>query len=240
MKVCKIDGCGKRVAGRGWCQMHYRRWSKYGDPRPDLPPQRVKPQGPCTVDGCTQDQKIKGLCGKHYQRTLKYGDPNYVTQIRDDNVARFWAYADTSGGDEACWPWRTADKNGYGAIFVNGSAKSSMLVHRFAYELLVGPIPEGLVIDHTCHKPTECDLGTDCPHRRCCNPRHLEPVSTAENNHRGNTWSGRNVRKTHCPQGHPYDDENTRMQGGVRVCIACSRARTLEHYHRTKGNRNAS
>lgn len=214
--------------------MHYRRWSKYGDPRPDLPPQRVRQDGQCTAEGCLNDQETKGLCNKHYQRLQKHGDPEHVSAIRNDNVARFRAYADTSGGEDACWPWHSADKHGYGTIYINGAEKRYMLVHRFAYELLVGAIPEGLVIDHTCHKAAQCDLGDRCPHRRCCNPRHLEPVSTAENNHRGNTWSGRNARKTECPQGHPYNDENTYWYNGNRICRECARVRTLAHYHRTK------
>lgn len=236
MKICKIEGCGKRVGGRGWCQMHYRRWQKFGDPMPDVPPKRTKPEGPCRADGCSIGQVTMGYCNKHYQRLMKHGDVNHVSQIRSDNVARFWAYTDTSGGEDACWPWHSPDKNGYGSIFLNNSEKRYMLAHRFAYELLVGPIPEGLVIDHTCHRPTECDLGTSCPHRRCCNPRHLEAVTTAVNNHRGNTWSGRNIRKTHCPQGHPYDEENTRRFNGVRVCRTCANAKTLVNYYK---NRNS-
>jgi len=236
VKICQIEGCEKRVAGRGWCQMHYKRWSKFGDPMPDVAPQRTKQegQGPCKAENCSRDRSVKGYCSKHYQRLLKHGDAEHVSQIRDDNVARFWAYADTSGGDDACWPWHSTDRNGYGSMFLNGEGRRSVLAHRFAYELLVGPIPEGLVIDHTCHRPSECDLASSCPHRRCCNPRHLEAVETVVNNHRGNTWSGRNVRKTHCPQGHPYDDENTFERNGVRTCRTCARARTLAHYHRTK------
>lgn len=214
--------------------MHYRRWRKTGDPGAGTPPQRTRQEGPCNAQDCEEPKKIKGFCNKHYQRFLKNGDADRTSQIRNDNVKRFWSYVDTSGGHDACWPWHTAAKNGYGSIYVNGRTKSNVLAHRFAYELLVGPIPDGLVIDHTCHKPDECNLGNECPHRRCCNPRHLEPVSTAENNHRGNTWSGRNLRKTQCPQGHPYDEENTRRLGSYRVCRECARTRTLAHYHQTK------
>ncbi|WP_329114539.1 HNH endonuclease signature motif containing protein [Streptomyces sp. NBC_01353] len=109
---------------------------------------------------------------------------------------------------------------GYGQISVNGSQK---LAHRAIYELTVGPIPEGMELDHICHnRDSSCVGGTSCRHRRCINVDHLEPVTGAENTRRGRTWAI-NGTKTHCPQGHPYDDENTHRYGGRRYCRACNR-----------------
>lgn len=112
--------------------------------------------------------------------------------------------------ESGCWEWTAAHhpKQGYGWFKTNGRM---VVAHRFAYEALVGPIPEGLVIDHLCRNP------------RCVNPSHLEPVTTAENVRRGR-HPGR--EKTHCPHGHPYDAENTRYtKEGHRQCRACYRAR---------------
>jgi hypothetical protein len=80
--------------------------------------------------------------------------------------------------DFGCWMWRGKTHRGYGSI-------AGLGVHRVAYESLVGPVPDGLVIDHTCHNPETCVNGERCPHRRCANPLHMEPVTPYENWKRG-------------------------------------------------------
>lgn len=128
-----------------------------------------------------------------------------------DSVTRFWAKVDTSAGPDACWPWTGEINNGgYGNFKIGGR---KLYAHRVGYELLVGPIPAGLHIDHLCRN------------RRCQNARHMEPVTNAENARRGE--AGINHRsKTHCPQGHPYDEANTYVEPrgggrGSRKCRAC-------------------
>jgi hypothetical protein len=92
-----------------------------------------------------------------------------------------------------------------------------MKAHRFAYELLVGPIPDGLALDHLC-------LTTGC-----VNPAHLEPVTVAENSRRAAAHYHANRAKTHCIHGHPFDGENTyvHMTRGrpARGCKTCDRER---------------
>ncbi|NXY96413.1 HNH endonuclease [Streptomyces sp. BR123] len=114
----------------------------------------------------------------------------------------------------------TLTRMGYGLISVDGTQK---LAHRAIYELVIGPIPEGLFIDHTCHnRDQSCMGGPTCLHRRCVNVDHLEPVSGAENTRRGKSWAI-NGAKTHCPAGHPYDEHNTHVYDGRRYCRACNR-----------------
>ena len=115
-----------------------------------------------------------------------------------------------------CWLWTGhALKGGYRQINVKGR---TMLAHRWAYELLVGPIPDGLTLDHLCRNPS------------CVNPRHLEPVTMRENNLRGLGVSGVNARKTHCKHGHPYDERNTyKMPNGGRDCRVCINARSKKY-----------
>lgn len=119
-----------------------------------------------------------------------------------------------------CWNYtgsRTA--GGYGMI---RERRRPIYVHRLMYEALVGPIPEGLQIDHLCRN------------RACCRPSHLEPVTNAVNGLRGESLPAQNARKTHCPQGHPYDEANT-LQGRSRRgrhCRTCNRERGRASYIR--------
>ena len=130
---------------------------------------------------------------------------------------RFWPKVNKT---ETCWLWTAGcGSDGYGRLYVAGR---HVLAHRFAYELLVGPIPEGLQIDHLCRV------------RLCVNPAHMEPVTQQENIRRGE--SGRwQLAKTHCPQGHPYDTENTNLYRGMRYCRSCGRANTRAWYARQRG-----
>jgi hypothetical protein len=128
---------------------------------------------------------------------------------------RFWAKVNRTGPTE-CWEWNGAMSNGYGVF--NHVRGKGMRSHRYAYLQLVGPIPDGLVLDHLCRN------------RRCCNPAHLEPVSNRENILRGDSFGAVNARKTHCPQGHTYDEANTYVDArGCRHCRICRAAHMARH-----------
>ena len=102
---------------------------------------------------------------------------------------------------------------GYGIVT---DGRRNFYGHRVSYEAFVGPIPDGLTIDHLCKNPP------------CWNPWHLEAVTRGENTLRGDTISGRNLRKTCCPRGHEYNEENTYYYAnGSRRCRACARADQL-------------
>ncbi len=124
--------------------------------------------------------------------------------------------------EAGCWIW-TGQKqdSGYGRLGIDGTTK---VAHKFFYEQLVGPVPEGMVLDHLCHTESDCPGGPACPHRPCVNPAHLEPVTQKENINRGNT-AKRMSSKTHCPQGHEYNVENTKINGRSRQCRKCGRDR---------------
>lgn len=111
-----------------------------------------------------------------------------------------------------CWEWTGAlSTSGYGRIGVGGRDQSDY-THRVAYREWVGPIPDGLVIDHLCRN------------RICCNPAHLEAVEQRVNIVRG-VGPALQAGKTHCPKGHAYSAENTRIYDGRRFCRQCDRDR---------------
>ena len=136
-------------------------------------------------------------------------------------VERFWRLVQKGGPDE-CWPWLGWIHSGYGYLSIGPRRVGA---HRFSYELHHGPIPAGLVIDHTCHNGTGCRLDTECPHRRCVNPVHLDVATRRTNTIRGNTITAANFLKTHCPQGHPYEGDNLLVTSGHRHCRTCHRER---------------
>lgn len=133
----------------------------------------------------------------------------------------FWEKVAVGDPDE-CWPWLSyRNRGGYGCWQPRIGYK--VMAHRHAYEDKVGPIPEGLVIDHLCRN------------RACCNPAHMEPVTIGENVMRGETLSAALARRTECPQGHAYTPENTkRNSGGHRECRECDKARKRRAYQLAK------
>lgn len=146
---------------------------------------------------------------------------------------RFWTKVDVRGPDE-CWLWIAGKFSvGYGAFVLNGKTRGA---HCVAYELLVGPIPEGLQLDHLCHNAdSSCPGGKECQHRRCVNPAHLEAVPRRTNILRGSAPSAANGRKTHCVNGHALTPENVYMrkrQSGGRSCKECLKIVRRESYRR--------
>ncbi|KKN63763.1 hypothetical protein LCGC14_0498670 [marine sediment metagenome] len=118
-----------------------------------------------------------------------------------------------------CWVWTGSKRGrGYGGFWFN---RHQVYVHRFAYQVYIGPIPEGLQIDHLCRNLV------------CINPQHLEVVTQKENIFRGENFTAINAAKTHCPQGHPYDLFNTYFSlEGERKCRICRRDFERLRYHR--------
>ena len=122
---------------------------------------------------------------------------------------RFWAKVDLAGPN-GCWLWTAGkDSHGYG-VFQVGSltdgTRRSERAHRWAYEALVDPIPDGLQLDHLCRTPG------------CVNPDHLEAVTNKENQRRGL----RGILYTHCKHGHEMTALNTyHRREGWRGCLVC-------------------
>ncbi len=191
---------------------------------------------------CTEPVKVKkyGWCRRHWRRWQYAGDPLAPDRRHEkrDPEARFFEKVDKNGGIPArspelgpCWTWTgataggQAEESAYGTFWDDGTHHRA---HRWSYEHFVRSIPEGLEIDHLCHPGDGSCPAATCSHHRCVNPAHLEPVTHRENGIRGNTFVAAHAAATHCPKGHPYDEENTRRQvlpnGNIgRGCKKCNR-----------------
>lgn len=137
---------------------------------------------------------------------------------------RFLLYVDKHGRyslrcGSHCWIWTGARIRGYGQF--QESSYKTVRAHRWAYEHWVGSIPKGLTLDHKCRHPS------------CVRPSHLRPMTQGENVLAGNTLTAANLKKTHCPQGHPLSGPNlmlrparsrgkSKMRKESRECRLCS------------------
>lgn len=179
--TCVIDGCDKPVfvKMRGWCAAHYAKWRTYGDPEAR---RYGLPRRPCVIAGCDNlgtQSRGHGYCEKHYRRHQRHGSPHVTSRIVADDVARFESYL-RLGAVPAhavhlgpCWLWTGAlTKDGYAVMQVQDLPTASG--HRWSYRHHVGPLLDGLELDHLCRV------------RRCVNPWHLEQVPHVVNIGRSN------------------------------------------------------
>lgn len=175
----------------------------------------------CPVVGCGKPHDSRGYCKMHYMRLRNAGDLDVLPRADWKTLYE----VDQAG----CWIWQgRLDRDGYGCR--GGSMRSEFgtdRAHRAFYMMLVGEIPEGLVIDHLCRVTA------------CVNPDHLEPVTPEENTRRGENFLATNRKVTHCPQGHVYAGENLviKVAGNSRkrVCRTCRNAQALHAWRRKKG-----
>jgi hypothetical protein len=180
------------------------------------------PRNPCSLPDCTRPRAAQGLCNTHVARIYRRG--TIELQPRPTTEARFLAKIAYDTG--TCWRWTgSKKKNGYGSF---GGGAGTELAHRWAYKHFIGPIPEGLSVDHTCHNvDPDCPGRDACLHRSCVNPAHLEAVPQAVNVLRSAlTPVSINVAKTHCRWGHPFSGDNLVIDNrGSRTCRTCIRER---------------
>jgi hypothetical protein len=157
----------------------------------------------------------------HLVRLRRWGDVGPATQQRGGPVLER-IMARTSINADGCWTLAGRSYNGYRHVKIDGK---SAIAHRAVYTLIVGPIPDGLQLDHLCRN------------RACVNPAHLEPVTARQNTLRSAAPSAVNAAKTECIKGHPFDDANTilRRGGQARACRECCLAAKRRWRQRQRG-----
>src|SRR3990172_7805684 len=188
--------------------------SCYHEVMPRIPGHIYKvSQRKCAVEDCEHLTPRYGgqFCSKHYREKWIQAGRSIAPEELE---RRFWSKVKKT---DTCWLW-TGTKHfmkymGHYGEFWAGYDRRSVHAHRFAYELLVGQIPEGLQIDHLCRNTL------------CVNPEHLEAVTSRVNSiERGQGPNAQYARRTHCKNGHPFDEVNTWIRpDGTRICRICKR-----------------
>jgi hypothetical protein len=137
--------------------------------------------------------------------------------------------------DNGCWEYLGCTNHGYAWVSTD-TRNHPVHGHQAVYEAVNGPVPDGFHIHHACHKPEGCAGGPSC--RRCVNPDHLKAVTCKENIKAG--CSGvLGKGKTHCPQGHLYNEENSYIYKGThRLCRKCHSVYTGQWSKRNRARVN--
>jgi hypothetical protein len=137
---------------------------------------------------------------------------------------RFWNKVKFQKSPANCWLWtRCVGPQGYGIFTIQ--RHQNIRAHVFAYQEFFGPVPEGYGIHHKCQN------------KLCVNPKHLELLTKSE--HTKIHWTkspgllgaAAQRAKTHCPHGHPYNNENLYIRKtGSRTCRICQKLSDKKSY----------
>ena len=121
----------------------------------------------CSIDGCERKHYARGWCRTHYRRWQRHGDPLAGNTKYTDPEEAFLARTEPLVWSD-CIIWTgTTNRAGYGRLSVNGRMVGA---HRYAWERVNGPIPDGMEVDHKCWE------------RSCVNVDHLRLATRAQNN----------------------------------------------------------
>lgn len=187
-----------------------------------------------TCYDCSNPVAALGLCKSHHgswrrsiTRGYKYSgtQPDAPKRSSVTDLEGFLRRLEANARicpETGCWVWGGGLSHGYGAMRFRGK---NTPIHVLTYTFYVGPIPEGLELDHLCRNPS------------CCNPFHLEAVTRAENMRRGLLGVLR-PPKTHCRYGHLLTEANLYLYRGERCCRVCIRDRNRRYRERHRSQKS--
>jgi hypothetical protein len=162
-KLCSIDGCGGKHYGKGWCNKHWNRWHKHGDPLREPKGVRL-----CSIEGCNRKHLRNGFCNMHDIRNKKFGDPHYKAKAWNGDLKKWLQDVAIKYKGDGCilWPFATIP-GGYGRFKENGKTTAA---NRWICEQTHGP------------SPTDThEAAHSCGNGRCLNPKHLRWATPKEN-----------------------------------------------------------
>lgn len=180
----------------------------------------------CIADGCDRPAVKRDMCNRHYLQWRKATPPaERPPRLRRGLTPadRFFSFVNKMGPIAhnrpdlgRCWLWKGGkDPRGYGIFWAGGASRRA---HIWSYEMFTGPVPEGLELDHFA-----------CDREDCVNYRHVQPATHWVNTLRSGNPAALNALKDKCPEGHDYDEGNTRVNGqGARECLKCRRRQQRE------------
>lgn len=176
----------------------------------------------CSVSGCGRPVRAGGWCKRHYKNFTATGDPVSLIDKPLDVRLRQVGWTITPAG---CWEWNgKRNAYNYGTFNAKRLGYEDARAHRVVYEWLAGPIPDGLILRHTCDNPP------------CVNPAHLIPGTYADNT-RDSMERGRFYAQklTYCRKGlHDLSLPGARIKRGCAECRQAGRRREKERNRQAK------
>lgn len=209
--TCSVDDCNRPTVARGWCNRHYRQWrTPFVKHRAVAACRQGHPWTDETTAFTSRGDRFCRVCRRATQARAR-ARARVAKPPKPTWQERFWSRVEKMP-DGGCWMWTgylNHARGGYGQAVV--ANRRTRRAHVVAYEILVGPVPEGLVLDHLCRV------------RACVNPAHLEPVTIAVNNWRGEGPTFLTAKTNICRRGHEMTAANTYVQPstGGRSCRKC-------------------
>lgn len=160
-KTCSGPECSRPAETKGMCRVHARQSREGKELTPIESRRKARPGTKCMFAGCGEKRNTWELCTGHYGQLMRGEDLAPLRGYEQYNLEVFWSNIEKKS-DRECWGWSgRLMAGGYGYATMNGRGSTA---HRVMWELVNGPIPDGLVVDHLCSN------------RACVNPQHLRCV----------------------------------------------------------------
>lgn len=188
MRLCSVSGCAGKHYAKGWCNMHWNRWRKHGDPMLGARKTRL-----CSVPGCGRKHLRNGYCNMHDIRNKKHGDPLRKSKPWNGDLKKWLTEVALQFDSDEClrWPFSSIP-GGYGRFKENGK---SFAANRWLCEQEYGPPPTD-----------KHESAHGCGNAWCMNRKHLR-WATSKENHADKIIHGTVARGARCGSARLTEDQ---------------------------------